>query len=315
MNRQVRNSLLLLLTAVIWGFAFVAQSEGCAAIGPFSFNCIRNFIGSAVLLPVIFTLDRVLPENKKPKTKQDRKVLWTGGLLCGTALFVASSAQQIAIWMGAGAGKSGFLTACYILLVPILGLFLKKKCGGNIWIGVAIALVGLYLLCMTDGNFSLQASDLILLFCALCFSVQILLVDHYSPIVDGVRLASIQFLVCAVESILPMIFMEMKVTQNGFAAWADSLMTVTAWAAILYAGCLSSGVAYTLQIVAQNGLNPTLASLIMSLESVFATIGGALILHERMSARELGGCAMIFAAILLAQISWPPKFMRKTAKE
>lgn len=178
-SRQIRNSLLLVLTAFIWGTAFVAQSKGGQALGPFSFNCIRSLVGSVVLLPVIRLLDKINPNNKKPKTVAERRKLWIGGLCCGMALFFASSAQQLGLYYGTPAGKAGFLTACYILLVPILGLFLKKKCGWNIWLGMVITIVGLYLLCMTAGSLSFQNSDLFVLLCAFLFAIHILVIDHF----------------------------------------------------------------------------------------------------------------------------------------
>lgn len=300
-SRQIRNSLLLVLTALIWGTAFVAQRTGGDAVGPFTFNGIRSLVGSAVLVPVIFLLDRIFPGNKKPVTKQEKKTLWLGGICCGTALFLASSAQQVGMYYGTPAGKAGFLTACYILLVPVLGLFLKKKCGWNIWIGMLITVAGLYLLCMTD-TLRFQPSDLLVLLCALLFAVHILIVDYFSPKVDGVRMSCIQFLVCGLLSMIPMYFVDIEHSAHGFASWLPGLANPDAWIAILYAGVFSCGVAYTLQIVGQNGLNPTLASMLMSLESVFSVLAGWLILHEKLESRQLIGCALIFAAIILAQL-------------
>ena len=298
-RKQIRNSILLVITALIWGIAFVAQSEGGDAVGPFTFNGIRSFVGSAVLLPVIALLDKLKLTNRKPKTKEDRRLLWTGGICCGVVLFLASSFQQMGIYMGAAAGKAGFLTACYILLVPVLGIFLKKKCGFKVWIGIGLTLVGMYLLCMSD-SMRFQLSDLLLLICALLFAVQILAVDHFSPLVDGVRMSCIQFLVCGLLSVIPMLCTE--TFGAGGAAWLANLSTPAAWITILYAGVFSCGVGYTLQIVGQDGLNPTVASLIMSLESVFSVIAGWLILDQRLGLRELLGCVLIFAAIILAQL-------------
>lgn len=308
-NRQIRNSLLLVLTALIWGSAFVAQRKGGDAVGPFTFNGIRSLIGSAVLIPVILVLNRVKPSEKTPKTPAEKRVLWIGGICCGTILFLASSAQQLGMYMGTSAGKAGFLTACYILLVPILSLFLKKKCGWNIWVGMGITVVGLYLLCMTD-SLRVQASDLMVLLCALLFAIHILVIDYFSPLVDGVRLSCIQFLVCGILSMIPMFFVEMQHSLSGIMVWAQNLQSLDAWIPILYAGILSCGVGYTLQIIGQNGLNPTLASMLMSLESVFSVLAGWLILQEKMGLRQLGGCALIFAAILLAQMP-VDKFRKK----
>ena len=297
-SRQVRNSILLVLTAFIWGIAFVAQSEGGNAVGPFTFNGIRSLIGSIVLLPVIALLDRMKLTSKKPVTKAEKKTLLIGGLSCGVLLFLASSAQQLGIYLGTPAGKAGFLTACYILLVPVLGLFLKKKCGARVWVGIAITLVGLYLLCMSE-TLRLQRSDLLLLACALLFAVHILVIDYFSPLVDGVRMSCIQFLVCGILSLIPMFFSEIRV---GADVWLAKLTDPGAWLAILYAGVLSCGVAYTLQIVGQNGINPTVASMLLSLESVFSVLAGWIILKQSLGAKELLGCGLIFIAIILAQL-------------
>lgn len=297
-SRQVRNSILLVLTAFIWGIAFVAQSEGGNAVGPFTFNGIRSLIGSIVLLPVIALLDRMKLTSKKPVTKAEKKILLIGGLSCGVLLFLASSAQQLGICLGTPAGKAGFLTACYILLVPVLGLFLKKKCGVRVWTGIAITLVGLYLLCMSE-TLRLQSSDLLLLACALLFAVHILVIDYFSPRVDGVRMSCIQFLVCGILSLIPMFFSEIRV---GADVWLAKLTDPGAWLAILYAGVLSCGVAYTLQIVGQNGINPTVASMLLSLESVFSVLAGWIILKQSLGAKELLGCGLIFIAIIRAQL-------------
>lgn len=298
---QIRNSFLLVLTAFIWGVAFVAQREGGSTVGAFSFNGIRSFIGGIVLIPAIMIIDRVRPSERKPKDAGDRKTLLIGGICCGVVLFLATTSQQLGINMGTPAGKAGFITACYILMVPVLSLLLKKKCGWNIWVGILIAVTGLYLLCMT-GSVRFQKSDMMVLLCAVLFSVHILVVDHFSPIVDGARMSCIQFLVCGVLSIVPMVFVDMKHSVSGFLEWIQPLKTFDTWIPILYAGVLSCGVAYTLQIVGQNGLNPTVASMLMSLESVFSVLAGWVILGETMSARQLTGCGLIFAAIILAQI-------------
>lgn len=298
---RIRNSLLLILTALIWGVAFVAQSEGGDVVGPFTFNGIRSFIGGIVLIPVILFLDKKKTSDIKPGDKKDKKRLVTGGCCCGLALFLASSFQQVGIYLGTSAGKAGFLTACYILLVPILGLFLKKKCGWNIWVGMFMTIVGLYMLCMKD-KLRFQLSDLIVLICAFLFAVHILVIDYFSPLVDGVRMSCIQFFVCGILSLVPMFIVDMKHSIAGIEEWLPKLQTLDAWLPILYAGVLSCGVAYTLQIIGQNGLNPTVASMLMSLESVFSVIAGWMILGERLSIRQLAGCGLIFAAIIFAQI-------------
>lgn len=296
-----RNFLLLVLTAFIWGIAFVAQSAGGEAAGPYTFNCIRSFIGSLVLLPVIAFLDHLKLTKHKPNTKHEKKTLLIGGISCGIILGIASNLQQLGLYFGSSAGKAGFLTACYILLVPILGLFLKKKCGWHIWISVAITLIGLYLLCMKD-TFSLQFSDTLLLLCAFVFAIHILVIDHFSPLVDGVRMSCIQFFVAGLLSAIPMLFIEMEHSIQGILKWIPALTTLTAWIPLLYAGIFSCGVAYTLQIIGQQGVNPTIASLLLSLESVFSVIAGWIILNETMGKRELSGCVLIFLAVILAQL-------------
>lgn len=301
MNQNVRKSCLLVLTALIWGIAFVAQTTGGDTVGAFSFNCIRSLIGGIVLIPVIHVLDT--KTDKKPKTAAEKKTLLTGGIACGCVMFVASSFQQLGISLGTEAGKAGFLTACYILLVPILGLFLKKKCGWNIWVGVVLTLAGLYLLCMNGmTGFSLRFSDGLVIICAVCFSLHILLVDHFSPLVDGVRLSSIQFIISGLIGLIPTFFVDMHHSLSGFYAWLPALQSWNAWIPILYAGVMSCGVGYTLQIIGQNGLNPTIASLLMSLESVFSVLAGWIIIGQKLTPREILGCVIIFVAIVLAQI-------------
>lgn len=301
MNRNIRNSCLLILTALIWGIAFVAQTTGGDAVGAFSFNCIRSLIGGLVLIPVIRVLD--MKNDRRPKTAAEKKTLLTGGIACGCVMFIASSLQQLGINMGTEAVKAGFLTACYILLVPIFGLLLKKKCGWNIWVGVMMTLAGLYLLCMNGSTgLSLRFSDGLVIVCSVCFALHILLVDHFSPLVDGVRLSSIQFIVSGLIGLIPTFFVDMHHSLAGFTAWLPALQSWDAWIPILYAGIMSCGVAYTLQIIGQNGLNPTIASLLMSLESVFSVLAGWIILGQKLSTREILGCMIIFAAIVLAQL-------------
>lgn len=292
-----RNSLILALTSFIWGISFVAQSRGGDAIGPYSFNCIRSIIGSVFLIIIISVTDR-FGITKKPENKKAQRTLLTGGVLCGIVLCVATNLQQMGIYLGTASGKAGFLTACYILLVPILGLFFKKKCGANVWIAVAISLVGLYLLCI-DGAFRLQFSDTLVMLCALCFSVHILVIDHFSPMVDGLRMSCIQFMVTGLLSSIPMFMTEFK---SGSQVWLSAFASRDAWIPLLYAGIFSCGIGYTLQIIGQKGVNPTVASLIMSLESVFSVLAGWVILHEKLSAKELAGCALIFAAVVLSQM-------------
>lgn len=304
--KKIRNTVLLLITALIWGTAFVAQSEGGKEIGPFSFNGIRSVIGGIVLIPVIIFMDKTGRSGRKPVTKEDKKRLMTGGILCGVILFLGSSLQQLGLYLGTTAGKAGFLTACYILIVPILGIFLKKRCGINVWCGVVLTIVGLYLLCMT-GEVSLKLCDAVTLSCALVFALHILAVDYYSPLVDGVRMSCIQFFTCGILCSIVMLITEMKNSFGGISELASNLTSFDAWLPILYAGILSCGVGYTLQIIGQEGLNPTIASLLMSLESVFSVIAGWLILDQSLTPKEIVGCVIIFVAILMAQIPFNKK--------
>lgn len=288
----LRNSFLLLLTAAIWGVAFVAQSVGMDYVGAFTFNAVRCLIGAVVLLPVIWVMDRQKPKVTLNETekKASRKTLLLGGLSCGILLCLASNFQQFGIKYTT-VGKAGFITACYIVIVPILGLFLKKKCSPYIWAAVVMAVLGLYLLCITDG-FSIGKGDFLVLICALLFSLHILVIDHFSPKVDGVKMSCIQFLVAGVLSGIPALILEHPQMSSILAAWQP----------VLYAGVMSCGVAYTLQIVGQKDMNPTVASLILSLESCISVLAGWVILGQSLTPREILGCVIMFAAIVLAQL-------------
>jgi len=288
-KKQLGNSLLLLLTATIWGSAFVAQSVGMEHVGPFTFTFSRSIIGGIVLLPCILLLG-------KWKKGFATKVEWIGGICCGIALCVASNFQQVGIQFTT-VGKAGFITALYVVLVPIFGLFLKKRVPILIWGCVGLSVVGLYLLCMPTGAFTLALGDLLVLICAVLFTVHILVIDYFSPKGDGVVISCIQFFTCGVLSGIPMLFFENPSVGN---------MLDAKWA-ILYAGVLSSGVAYTLQVVAQKNVNPTIASLIMCLESVVAVLAGWIVLGQDMSSREILGCVLMFVAIVLAQLPVPEK--------
>lgn len=292
---KMKNSLLLFLTAFIWGVAFVAQSVGGDQVGCFTFNGVRSILGAVVLLPVIFFMDkqkkRELGEEAFLAQKGDSKTLMLGGVCCGVMLCIASNFQQYGISFTT-VGKAGFITALYIIIVPILGLFMKKRVGAKVWFGVALSTVGLYLLCMTSESFSISKGDFLVLICAGFFSLHILIIDYFSPKCDGVRLSCIQFFVCGVISLMAAFLFE---TPNLIAIFAG-------WLPILYAGVMSCGVAYTLQIIGQKNMDPTVASLILSLESVFSVLAGWVILNQRLSAREIFGCVLMFGAILLAQL-------------
>lgn len=291
MKQQIKSSLILLLTATIWGVAFVAQSVGMEYIGPFTFNAIRCVLGGLVLIPVILVLKKKKETGAENQEKEDKKTLWAGGIACGVILCIASNLQQFGI-MEASVGKSGFFTALYIVMIPVIGIFIGKRPGIKLWFCVALAVVGMYLLCMKDGSFAIERADIMLLLCALVFSFHILVVDYFSPKVDGVKMSCIQFFVCGVLSAVGMLFTETPDISNIQAAWLP----------LLYAGLLSCGVGYTLQIVGQKGINPVIASLIMSLESVISALAGWVILGQVLSPKEILGCVLMFVAIIITQI-------------
>ena len=301
---QVRNSFLLLLTAIIWGSAFVAQSVGMEHVEPFTFTFTRSIIGGMVLIPVIVLLRKTdsaaMRRDSQGKDfagiKGITKYEWLDGICCGVALCAASNFQQIGM-LHTTVGKAGFITALYVVIVPILGLFLRKRVPALIWVCVVLSVAGLYLLCMPKGAFTLAQGDVLVLICALLFSFHILIIDYFSPKGDGVVISCIQFFVCGILSGIIMLFVENPTFANIMdAKWS-----------ILYAGALSSGVAYTLQVVAQKGVNPTVASLILCLESVVAVLAGWIILGDKLTSRELAGCILMFVAIVLAQLPTPKK--------
>ena len=283
------SALMLFGAAAIWGFAFVAQSVGMDYVGPFTFNAVRCLIGSVVLIPCIALFDRAAGKAGTSLFHPDRELL-RGGIVCGVLLSLASNLQQVGIFYTT-VGKAGFITAMYIVIVPVLGIFFGRKTGWRVWISVLLAVTGLYLLCMS-GDLTLNKGDLLIMGCALCFALQIMAVDHYVTRTSGVKLACMEFTVCGLITAVLMFVFE----KPQLSAVLDAKIP------ILYAGVLSCGVAYTFQILGQKGLNPAVASLIMSLESVISALGGWLILGQTLSGRELTGCAIMFAAIILAQL-------------
>ncbi len=292
-KKRLKGNALLLLTALIWGASFVAQSVAMDHIGPFTFNATRMLLGSLVLIPAIFFLDRIKPKDKRPTKemrKAERKTVLIGGFFCGTALFVAASFQQFGV-QHTTVGKAGFITALYMVIVPILGIFLKKKVPKMVWLGVALAVPGMYLLTITE-SLTINLGDLLMLICALFFSIHILVIDHFSPKVDGVRMSCVQFFVASVYAGIAMLIFE--------SPSLTSLMAASE--SILYAGALSCGVAYTLQVVAQKDTDPSISSLILSTESVFAVLAGWVVLQQVLSGREILGCVFLFVAVILAQL-------------
>jgi len=291
MKLSVRHTLIPLLTAMIWGTAFAMQSICSEHLSPFTINAFRNIIAS-LILALFCVLTKRRPEN--------RRKLLAGGLICGTALFLASNLQQFGI-SETSAGKAGFITAMYIVLVPLMGSFLGKKVGWKVWVAVGISVVGMYYLCIT-GDFSLARGDLFLLLCAAAFTMQILSLDHYANIVDNIALTSAEFFVAGVLSLLGALVFHEHAVLADFQACIGPLLYITV---------LSSCVAYTLQTVAQKGGNPTVVALIFSMEAVFAVIAGVVLLGERMTSREWLGCLLMTVAIVLAQL--PDKKFIKTS--
>lgn len=287
-KNKLQGSIFLLLGTVIWGFSFIAQSVGMAQMGPFAFQSIRCLLAVLFLLPITLAFDRGDWRTSMQKWKNPQ--LWRVGLICGCALFAAATLQQLGL-LYTDAGKAGFLTAMYIVLVPIIGLFRRKKPSRAALFSVALAVVGLYLLsCM--GAAGINRGDLLLLGCALAFSVQINCIDALAGSLDGIRLNCIQCLVVAVLSAPFALALETVHLENILACWLP----------LAYSGILTMGVAYTLQILGQKRLEPTTASLIMSLESVFAALGGWLILHETMTPWETLGSCLVFTAVVVSQL-------------
>ena len=291
-KKRLWANLGLLLAAFIWGSTFVAQSAGADLVETFTYQSTRSFIGGIVLLPVILLRDHF---NKRkadyaPPTKKDRINLLIGGICCGLILTLAACLQQYGIAFTT-VGKSGFITALYVVFVPITGIFFKKRVRPIVWLGVILAATGMYLLCITE-SLTLSLGDTFVLICAFCFTAHILVIDHFDNFCDPVKLSCIQFFTSGVVSGVLMFIFETPNINNIIAAWLP----------ICYAGVLSSGVAYTLQVVCQKNTDPTVASLLMSLESVFAVLSGAVVLREIPSVREAVGCVIMFCAIILAQL-------------
>lgn len=284
----LRSSLLLFMAASIWGVAFVAQSVGMDYMGPFTFNGARFLMGSMVLLPLVIY-------RRKQKTKEEvsfgsRKDTLTGGVCCGLALCSAALLQQFGI-LYTTVGKAGFITTLYIIIVPIMGIFLKKKVPGKIWLAALVAAVGMYLLCMSE-SLRLGKGDTYVFICAILFSVHILVIDHFTAKADGVELSCVQFFTAGViGSVLAVIFEKPQISY-----FIEGIIPLA------YAGIMSSGVAYTLQVIGQKDIDPTVASLILSLESVVSMLAGWVILGQALNRKELLGCIFVFAAVILAQL-------------
>ncbi len=297
---KIKGIMILALVSFIWGTSFVAQSLGADALPPFTFNGVRCIIGGIALLPCIWILDRI---GEKKEVNYRRKDLMIGGIACGVVLFVASTLQQIGIQYTT-AGKTGFITAFYIVFVPVICFFMKKQTGLQIWLAVGLAFVGLYLLCITEG-FVLARADLILFLSSLVYAVHILVIDYFTTKAPGVKMSCIQFFVAGALSMPIILFSE----QPALSAFAPAI------GPLLYAGVLSCGVAYTLQIIGQRYLKPAVASLVLSMEACFSVLAGWVVLKEYLSSRELLGCLLMFGAILIAQIQFPSRAKASLPRE
>lgn len=307
MNRKsLRGSLMLLIGAAIWGSAFVAQDVAMNYVGPFTFNALRYLVGALSLVPVIIINDMIgrrrHPDRDPAEVKKINRTSWIGGIIAGLALIIPSTLQQIGL-TDTTAGKAGMITGMYIITVPLLGLFLGKKCGLNVWLAVALGVVGMYLLCVT-GELTISKGDILLLISIVFWAVQILAIDHYAPRTDCFRLVCMEFIVCSVLSCIPMALTE---TLPDKAALMGTLIPV------LYVGIFSCGVAYTLQPLGQRDTPPAAASLIMCLESVFAALTGFIILGDSFTTRELIGCVLMLGATVLAQFPFGKKSKENAA--
>ena len=304
-KRKILSNIALLTAALVWGIAFVSQEQAAKYVDTFTVNALRSLVASVALIPLILFTSKKSGRPVFEKTKADRKLLIKAGVLCGTFLCISSSLQQFGISFypddAAISARSGFITALYVIFVPIVGLFFKRKVGLSVWISVFVAIIGLYLLCGSNGLSGIYLGDIVVLCCAVSFSLQILCVDRFIDRVDGIKLSAIQFFTCGVMSLLLMFIFENPTMEH----------IMLALKYILYLGIVSSGVGYTLQIIGQKySDNPTVASILMSLESVFAALGGWVLMNKALSGVEILGCAVMFLAIVLAQIP----FKKKTEK-
>lgn len=296
-NSNVKNSIYLFSAALIWGTAFVFQSMGNEYMEPFTFFASRSFLGFLVLVPFVIVKLKKQSSKVEKNNKIPIKFTLIGGACCGIALTVASLFQQYGMKYTT-VGKAGFITALYIIITPILGIFIKKKCPYTVWIGAVLSVIGMYFLCVTE-SFTVSIGDILILICAVIFSVQILAIDYFSPKTDGVVLSCIQFFVCFIISlVLALIFDKPSINQL-----VDGIIPV------LYAGIMSSGVAYTFQILGQKNFNPTAAAMILSLESVISTVAGYIAYNfgfltkdQSLTSIQITGCVIVFCAVIFVQI-------------
>ncbi len=299
--------ILLLLAAMIWGFGFAAQ-DAIEGLSPFTIGASRSWVAAAFLIPIIMLFDRLKKSERRLFSHKGIDLAKTeiiGGILCGAALTLASALQQAGISAGTNGGKAAFITSLYVVLVPIYALALKKKAPLNVWIGVAIAAVGFYLLCVKS-DLTISPEDILVIGCALVFPLHILIIDYFSPKTDGIRLSMIQFLTCAVIQTVLALITEQPI---------DAALIFANILPLIYLGVGSSGVAYTLQILGQNGVHPAAASIIMSLESVFGVIGTAVVLGTHLEVREYIGCAIVLVAVMLSQLEFKKPTGKRSAAQ
>lgn len=294
-NKRLVANLLLILTAAIWGFAFVAQRVGSQFVGAFTFNGIRFALGALSLIPLIIFLDKRKENSGESTEKPNLKATLLSGILVGLILYAGATLQQVGLFYTT-VGNASFITGLYMVFVPIIGIFLKHKIGKNSWVGVILAIIGLYLLSINE-NFSISYGDLLEVIGAIFWAVHILAIDNFTKRIDPLKLSFMQFATCSILSLITAFIFE-DITLSGISS---------AFIPILYGGLLSVGVAYTLQVVAQKNAKPSHAAIILSMESVFGAIGGAVLLGESMSGRGYLGCALILAGILVSQIKFPPE--------
>jgi drug/metabolite transporter (DMT)-like permease len=304
-RKTIESALILTLTAFIWGMGFVAQRYGMDLVGPFFFAGARMLFASlTILLVIAVTRGSAKRKTDLPGDRGDNRLVLKGGVLCGVVLFLGQGLQQVGI-VYTSASKAGFLTALYIVLVPIIGVFLKKHTRWNTWASVVIAAAGLYFLSVT-AEFTILPGDLVLLIGAVLWAMHILVTDHYVPSLnrhDIYRLVTVQFITCSALSFIVSPLIDIRLVPIPLTADVFAQVLPT----LLYAGCISAGAGFTLQAIGQKHINPSAAGIILSLEAVFGAVGGAFLLGERLSPRELLGCTLMFGAVVLSQISWPPK--------
>ncbi len=306
--KKIISPAILMLAAIIWGFAFTAQ-KAAEEVPAFTTGVVRSLFATVFLIFATFVFDRINGTGRRLFSREKKLDLnrfeIIGGAICGIVLALASFFQQFGINSGTDAGKASFITALYVILVPLYALVMKKRAPVNVWISIPIAVVGFYFLCLT-GELTMTKSDVFVLICSLIFPIQILAVDHFSPKCDGIRMSLVQFFFCCLTNLIFAII---------FERGTDISLVFDALLPLLFLGIGSSGIAYTLQIIGQKGVNPAVASIIMSLESVFGVIGAALILGEKMSSREYLGCAIVFAAVILSQINFQEIFYKNKEKK